>query len=193
MEFHKDLSKLGWNEVKTRQLHRLPLVKEWLNLVSLTKAKRLLDIGPGAGVFLNEYASQMSSNGKIVAIEKSAEAISFINEVYKYSNVSVICWDLELPLEEDIGTFDIVMLTDVLHHTENPEALLKNLQKYMTKETYILIAEFDPQAEGLIGPPLVNRISLSDMKVYVENSGFQIIKEGKQNFEHYYVVIRYNN
>lgn len=190
MEFHKDLSYLGWEKVQDRQLQRLPLVKEWASIVCLKKGSLLLDIGPGPGVFLNEYASIVGPEGQIVALEKSQEAIRFGLKEMNHSNVRIVCWDAEKPFNDDMGYFNAITITDVLHHADSPIAILKNVHSQATEETLILIAEFDPEAEGVIGPPLENRLSMSDLKLSVESVGFEIVCKGKQDLEHYYLLIK---
>jgi len=106
MEFHKDLSYLGWEKVRDRQLQRLPLVKEWASMVCLKKGSSLLDIGPGPGTFLDEYASIVGPEGQIIALEKSQEAIRFGLKEMNHSNVRIVCWDAEKPFNNDTsGSF----------------------------------------------------------------------------------------
>ena len=190
MEFHKNLSHLGWDEVRDRQLQRLPLVKEWVSIVCLKKSSSLLDIGPGPGVFLSEYASIVGPEGRIIALEKSQEAIQFALKEINLSNVSIICWDVEKSFNVELGHFNAITITDVLHHADSSIEILKNIHNLATEETLILIAEFDPEAEGKIGPPLKNRLAMSVLKLNVESVGFEIICEGKQILEHYYLLIK---
>jgi ubiquinone/menaquinone biosynthesis C-methylase UbiE len=190
MEFNKDLSYLGWENVWDRQLQRLPLVKEWAAIVGLKKGSSLLDIGPGPGVFLNEYASIVGPEGEIIALEKSQAAIRFALRKMNHANVKLICLDAEKPFNDDKLCCNAITLTDVLHHADSPIAILKNVHNQATEETRILIAEFDPEAEGMIGPPLENRISRIDLKLIVAAAGFEVVSEGKQDFEHYYLYIK---
>lgn len=89
--------------VREPQLQRLPLVNEWASLVCLNKGASLLDIGSGPVVFLNEYASIVGSEGQIIALEKSQEAIQYALKDMNYSNVRFFCWDAERPLH---GNFE---------------------------------------------------------------------------------------
>ncbi len=51
--------------------------------------------------------------------------------------------------------FHLIFLTDVLHHSDSSESILKkNVASVTTLETQILISEFDPEAKGEFGPPL---------------------------------------
>lgn len=191
MVFHKNLSELGWEKVKMRQLHRLPLVDEWIELIQMKSGFSVLDIGPGPGVFTQRYAKVVGSTGKVTALEKSEEAIAYLAKELKQaeSHIEIILGDAENTVVHDQGSFDIVMLTDVLHHTDSPARVLKNLYNNLhTKNTRILIAEFDPKSEGEIGPPLEKRLRENDLYELLQNIGFTILSSGKQMFEHYYII-----
>lgn len=191
MVFHKNLSELGWEKVKMRQLHRLPLVDEWIELIQMKSGYSVLDIGPGPGVFTQRYAKVVGSTGKVTALEKSEEAIAYLTKKLKQaeSHIEIILGDAENAVVHDQGSFDIVMLTDVLHHTDSPARVLKNLYNNMhTKNARILIAEFDPKSEGEIGPPLEKRLRKNDLYDLLQNIGFTILSSGKQMFEHYYII-----
>lgn len=190
MQFHKNLSNVGWEKVRERQLQRLPLVSEWISIANIKEGSSLLDIGPGPGVFLNEYTSVIGLNGRIVAVEKSQEAIKYIMQNKGQSNVSVICRDAENPFEGTLGYFDVITITDVLHHSDLPISILRNVFNHSSKETRLLIAEFDPEADGLIGPPLTNRLTKESVKTMIVEAGFEIISEGKQDYEHYFLLFK---
>jgi 2-polyprenyl-3-methyl-5-hydroxy-6-metoxy-1,4-benzoquinol methylase len=190
VEFHKDLSHVGWEKVQERQMQRLPLVAEWASIMSLKKGTSLLDIGPGPGVFLNEYASIVGSEGKIIALEKSQVAIQYCLKEMNHSNVRFVCWDAEKPFNDDLGNFNVITLTDVLHHADSPQAILKNVHNRATEDTLIFIAEFDSEAQGKIGPPLDKRIAISELKLIITSVGLEVVREGKQDFEHYYFLIK---
>ncbi|WP_307205267.1 class I SAM-dependent methyltransferase [Paenibacillus harenae] len=189
--FHKNLSELGWEKVKKRQLHRLPLVDEWIELIQMKSGYSVLDIGPGPGVFTQRYAKVVGITGKVTALEKSEEAIGYLTEELKQaeSHIEIILGDAENAVVHDQGSFDIVMLTDVLHHTDSPARVLKNLYNNRhTKNARVLIAEFDPKSEGEIGPPLEKRLRENDLYDLLQHIGFTILSSGKQMFEHYYII-----
>ncbi len=114
----------------------------------------MLDIGPGPGVFVNEYAKMVGPEGRIVAIEKSAEAIQYALGYLRFSNVKLLCMDAEVPILDELGRFDVITMTDVLHHANSPIEVIMNVNRQATIEPRILISEFDPDSEWLIGPPL---------------------------------------
>ncbi|NRD81107.1 class I SAM-dependent methyltransferase [Bacillus sp. BRMEA1] len=191
MDFHKDLSYVGWEEVKRRQLERVPLVYEWMKLTDMKQGESVLDIGIGPGMFTLQYANSVGEEGTIYALDKSKEALDFfLREIKeKMNNIIPICRNAETSLDT-VGNVDIVMFTDVLHHADSPIDLLRNVYKHINVDVRVLIAEFDKDSKGQIGPPLQNRISKEEVKKFAKSVGFQEVKDGNQDYEHYYMLLK---
>ena len=190
MHFEKDLSHADWDEIGRRQVGRIDLVREWIALTGMRPGSRVLDIGPGPGEFTCEYAKVVGAAGKVYALEKAESALAYLRRALDgrgLGNVVALAGDVEEAVETD-GNVDLVMITDVLHHLDRPQAALRNVASVMRRHTRVLIAEFDPQAEGLIGPPLEHRLAASEIKGFFERAGLRTIAEGPQAFEHYFVM-----
>lgn len=188
--FFKDLSKLGWEEVKRRQSHRLALLDQWVRLTKMTMGSKVLDIGPGPGVFLTEYLKRVGSEGEIYGIEKSVDAAALLRQEFKnVKNVTIFNGDAE-EISDAMNLVDIVMITDILHHADVPGRVLQNVYENIQPKTRVLISEFDPHAEGVIGPPLRNRLDMRDVEQMVSEVGFEVIDKDNQEYEHYYILAR---
>jgi len=195
MHFEKDLSQADWDEIGRRQVGRIDLVREWIALTGMRAGSRVLDIGPGPGEFTCEYAKVVGAAGKVYALEKAESALAHLRRALDgrgLGNVVVLAGDAEEAVETD-GDVDLVMITDVLHHLDHPQAALRNVASVMRRHTRVLIAEFDPQAEGLIGPPLEHRLAARQIKGFLERAGLRPIAEGRQAFEHYFVMAERGN
>ena len=195
MHFEKDLSQADWDEMGRRQAGRIDLVREWIALTGMRAGSRVLDIGPGPGEFTCEYAKVVGAAGKVYALEKAESALAHLRRALDgrgLGNVVVLAGDAEEAVETD-GDVDLVMITDVLHHLDHPQAALRNVASVMRRHTRVLIAEFDPQAEGLIGPPLEHRLAARQIKGFLERAGLRPIAEGRQAFEHYFVMAERGN
>jgi ubiquinone/menaquinone biosynthesis C-methylase UbiE len=190
MHFEKDLSHADWDEIGRRQVGRIDLVREWIALTGMRAGSRVLDIGPGPGEFTCEYAKVVGAAGTVYALEKAESALAYLRRALDgrgLDNVVVVAGDAEEAVETN-GDVDLVMITDVLHHLDHPQAALRNVAGVMRRHTRVLIAEFDPQAEGLIGPPLEHRLAARQIKGFLEGVGLRPIAEGRQAFEHYFVI-----
>ncbi|KIL42497.1 hypothetical protein SD70_00990 [Gordoniibacillus kamchatkensis] len=191
MEFHKDLSALGWEKVRKRQLLRLPIVDEWLKLIRLQPGDSVLDIGPGPGLFTLRYADEVGDAGKVTALEKSKEAAEYLLQELSriHSKIEVFVGDAAETDLKQLGSFDVIMLTDILHHADSPNQLLQNLKNTIPSSgTRIFISEFDPESNGEFGPPLEKRLSDTYLLDLLRIIGFTVIASGKQSFEHYYII-----
>jgi len=189
--FRKDMSDADWDEIRQRQLQRFGLVHEWIALTGMHAGSKVLDVGPGPGVFTREYATTVGANGVVYAVEKAASAVDYVRRMLAdlgIDNVVVLSSNGEDAI--DIGDeLDIVMLTDVLHHAEPPEALLRGVKASMHPGTALLIAEFDRDAEGLVGPPLDERLSAPRLEQMIEAEDLHIVGRGRQAHEHYYYKV----
>ncbi len=191
MLFQRDLSGANWDEVRERQLQRFALVREWIALAGMREGGKVLDIGSGPGVFACEYAKTVGAGGIVYALEKAQSAVDYLRRLLAdagLENVIVLAGDGEAAVDVD-GDLDSVMLTDVLHHAERPEAVLRGAKAAMSCRTRLLIAEFDAGAEGLIGPPLDERLAVSQLERMIAAEGLSIIQHGRQAHEHYFFLV----
>jgi len=188
--FKKDLSHITWAEVKRRQLQRLSLVHDWIRLTAMTSGLTVVDIGPGPGLFTREYAKIVGKDGKVYAIEKSLQAIEFLKkELDGIANVEILNADAEQGIS-GAQKPDIVLVSDVLHHTDFPERILRGVYEKVDANAKILVSEFDPTGEGKIGPPVHNRIAEDILRAVATDIGFEIVSQGKQSHEHYYLLLK---
>jgi len=86
--------------------------------------KRVLELGCGG---LGHSIAGFLKNGvkEIVGIDISAENIRVLSEKFKNNqNVHLICGDI-CDVRINLGCFDIVYSNGVIHHTKNPEKIVK--------------------------------------------------------------------
>ncbi len=137
-----------------------------------------------------QYANFIGEDGIIFALDQSKEALDlFLREIEeKKDNIIPIWRNAETSLNT-VGNVDIVMITDVLHHADSPINIMRNVNKHINEDVRVLIAEFDTDSECQIGPPLQNRISKEEIKKLAKSVGFRVVKDGKQDYEHYYMFL----
>jgi len=103
---------------------------------NITKAKNVLDVGCGNGIFSinlkNKFGCKLSGvDGNAYAIEK-ANQIGF-DEV---KQVRDFCSD-EIPYKD--YSFDLIICKDVLEHLVDPEFLLLGMKKKLKQEGFVLV------------------------------------------------------
>ena len=100
--FRKDLTHLTWDEVYARQEKRASLVGEWMDALRLKPGDRLLEIGAGPGYVSLVLAGRVGPAGTIYAVDRSAEALAYLQRLQKESRVSNI-----ERLVADAATFEL--------------------------------------------------------------------------------------
>ena len=88
--FRKDLTHLTWDEVYARQVKRASLVGEWMDALRLKSGDRLLEIGAGPGYVSLMLADRVGPAGTIYAVDRSADALAYLQRLQKERGVSNI-------------------------------------------------------------------------------------------------------
>ena len=88
--FQKDLSHLTWDEVYARQMQRAELVAEWMDALQLAAGGRVLEVGSGPGYVSLRLAERVGSEGVIYAVDRSAEALAYLERVQNERGVRQI-------------------------------------------------------------------------------------------------------
>lgn len=121
-DYHKNLDP-DWSYTPT-YLKKMYHVRKYLD--SLPKEKRILDVGCGEGVLVEEYSKKGYS---IQGID-----LNYASEFVMQGNI------LNLPFEDE--SFGVVLLLDVFEHlafTDQPKAL-KEIQRVLCGNGYFLVS-----------------------------------------------------
>lgn len=188
-EYHKDLSHTTWEDVWRRQGRRDPLADEWWRMLALRPGARIADVGCGPGYFTMRYAHMTGPTGHVHAVDVNEDALAHLRarlDPAHHAHVTTEALDLgKHPLPN--LRFDAVLLTDVLHHADDPLRALRNLRETPAP---LLVAEFDPDGPGEMGPPREERIRPDDLLAMLREAGYAPGEVVGQPFEHYCVIAR---
>jgi len=119
----------------------------------LKRSKNILDVGCGDGK-IDSYILEQNKNITIQGIDVLVRPITYI-EVKEYDGKTI-------PYEAD--SFDTVMVIDVLHHTDNPSEIVKELARVSSK--YVIIKDH-------VQSGLVSYLKLRAMD-YVGNAHYHV-------------------
>jgi len=190
--FRKDLTHLTWDEVYARQLQRAALVGDWMDALRLNKGDRVLEIGSGPGYVSLVLAERVGVTGAVYAVDLSAEALAHLARLQKERGVSNIerfvadAATLELPGR---GA-DAALISMILHHTDDPAAILRNVARLLRPGGLAVVAEFHPDGPCDRGPPREHRLAPHQVRTWCEAAGFLPLNERRQTAEHYMVLVQ---
>ncbi|WP_165422791.1 class I SAM-dependent methyltransferase [Ktedonosporobacter rubrisoli] len=192
-EFHKDLSHLSWDEVYNRQKERAFLLPGWLEELDLQPGDHVLDLGSGPGYMSLRIAEQVGPGGLVYAIDRSAEALEYLQDRMRQESITNIrCVAAEAStLELHDEHISSVLLTMVLHHADDPAAVISHLAELLPDGARIVIAEFYPQSPAQSGPPQAARIAPEQIVQWCQEAGLQQVGDVRpQSDEHYMLVVQ---
>ncbi|MDQ6660232.1 MAG: class I SAM-dependent methyltransferase, partial [Chloroflexota bacterium] len=147
--------RVTWEEVFVRQQQRAFLLPAWFEGLHLKADDHVLDIGAGPGYVSGEIASLVGPRGLVYALDRESEPLAYLREVLQRQqmpNIRCIVADvLSLHLEDE--QISAVLLSMMLHHSDNPAALIGKLTSLIPSDGWAVIAEFHPDGPGYSGPP----------------------------------------
>ena len=136
--------------------------------VSELSTKSILDFGGGTGLIALPLAKQAKSVTLVDIAEKMLEQARIKVENQKLENLHLIQQDLVLkPLEQ---TFDLIIVSRVLHHMPHLDSSLAMFQEHLTLGGQLFIADYtvpDGENHGFI---------ISELEETLKNHGFSDIQ-----------------
>lgn len=112
----------------------------YLRRFGMKSGDRVLEIGAGVGTLTGLIAMDLDSGGRLVAVDLSPRSINVAREeLTGYENLELIAGDileLEIP-----GTFDVVVLPDVIEHIplEEHPRLFERISRWMAPGGFVLL------------------------------------------------------
>jgi len=190
-QFQKDLSNLDWATVFARQAERAALVPAWLDALDVQAGSRLLDLGAGPGYVSLQAAQRVGPTGMVYAIDRSADALDYLADLQQQRGIAQI-----RRIVADVATIDPLpdhidgaLVTMLLHHCEDPAALLRNVSRLLPTGARAVVAEFDPGGPCLEGPPREERLAPDQVRAWCEDGGLRVRWEQEQSRDCYMLLV----
>lgn len=152
-------------------------------------AKRILDVGCGAGMLGKAIKNERGGTKEVIGIEINKEAAK---EAQKNLD-KVFVGDIEtacFPLKKDY--FDCIICADVIEHLEDPEGFLRRYRPYLKKDGFIVLSipnvqfyhiilslifgRWEYQERGIMDKTHLRFFTLGSINQLMAKTGFKVEK-----------------
>jgi ubiquinone/menaquinone biosynthesis C-methylase UbiE len=190
--YRKDMSHRTWDQVYERQKQRAYLAGDWIDALRLKAGDSVLDVGAGPGFMSVLLAERVGRGGLVYAVDPSAEALAFLERQHEERGLPKVKTIIADAAKVDLGAerVDGALVSMVLHHADDPAAILRNVQRLLRPGGRAVIAEFDPDGPGDHGPPPTERLARVQIRSWCEAAGLLTLEERQQSAEHYMFVVQ---
>ncbi|WBW97321.1 class I SAM-dependent methyltransferase [Oceanirhabdus sp. W0125-5] len=162
-------------------------VEEIKEIAKLKSTDRVLDIGAGTGYIASKL---IDSCHEIHLLDESREMLSHAPDSSKL--IKVIGDALNIPYEDNY--FDVIILSDVLHHIKDQESLMKECYRVLKPAGRIIVHDFHrkylkTKLLALFETSLFGKLyyrTIEETTNLIEQGGFNI---GEINNKGYYYMI----
>jgi ubiquinone/menaquinone biosynthesis C-methylase UbiE len=190
--YRKDLGHLDWEQVFARQAQRADLVDAWLDALDLKAGDRVLDVGAGPGFVSLALAERVGPRGTVYALDRSADALGHLARLQADRGIGQIA-----RIAGDAAAFDpasirpdAALVTMVLHHADDPAAILRAVARALPPGAPVVIGEFHPDGPCTGGPPRAERLAPETVQAWCEQAGLGVTAYRRQTPEHYAMVAK---
>lgn len=164
--------------------------KKLSHMLGSLNGKTILQYGCSTGNLTKELAELVGSNGRIYAIDFAKHKVSFTdNKTKELQNVTVH----HHPSLEEFNfvpdkMFDFVYSVGMLSYMQNPEAILKQLSKYVKEDGKIVFVDYDNFFYFI---PNVKWIEDDEMlKNLFRGAGFEVLIERRSSIFWQHIIIK---
>ena len=110
----------------------------------------VLDFGCGPGGYIKPLAKMVGPDGKIYALDMNPQAIRAVKNFASKNhlfNIKTIISDLKTGLADT--SMDYVLLFDVLHHLNQPEAALEEIHRVLKSDGILAMSDHHMEDEEI--------------------------------------------
>ena len=131
-ERHSNRERYFNEQVITTQKYVIPFIEAKLKL---NNSSRILEIGCGEGGNLKPF---LDRDCEVIGVDLSSNKIKLGQEVFSQdvnvNNIKLICEDIYNLSSEDIGSFDVIFMRDVIEHIHDQEKFMSYVKPFLKDE-----------------------------------------------------------
>ncbi|BAS26307.1 class I SAM-dependent methyltransferase [Limnochorda pilosa] len=193
--YDREMRHVDWDEVFRRQVLRSAEVERWLDALALRADGTVADVGSGPGYVTLRAAARLGPGGCVFAVDRREEALAYLRhklaedgQAGERGRVETVVSDAEsFTLPQAV---DAALVTHMLHHTDQPRRVLDAVLAALAPGGLAVVAEFDPEAPGEVGPPPAERIPRPELETWLREAGFELQGEVPSGVEQYALLVR---
>lgn len=175
----KQAAKLD-GEDRLKELRLLELLRD---VAGVSPGMVCIDFGSGTGVFALPMADLVGSDGKVYAVDRSAEMHGHIRAKNHPANVILVESDVtQTGLYSQLA--DVCLLAFILHEVKQPSILMAEATRLLKPGGKAVVVEW--RADSVLrGPPLSKRITRTHIEEIFEQSGLTVAEYRDWSVNHY--------
>jgi len=121
-------------------------MNEIIRILNRTDGGLVLDAATGRGEFITILKQHLKSFTQIIGVDFSERSVSYAEKLFPENDVEIFKMNLEnLQFEDEY--FDLVCISNSLHHLERPEMVIRELMRVLKFDGRLLITEMYSDGE----------------------------------------------
>lgn len=151
--------------------------EEILDMLSINKSDRILDVGAGSGYLTIPIAKRV--NETVFALDMDQRMLKVIqtkSQDENIGNIELVHGEIEnIPLP--VESVDIVLASLILHEVRPLSKVLQQINSVLKTGGHFLCLEYEKDENYVQGPPMDIRIHSSKMEEELINAGFSVVQK----------------
>jgi ubiquinone/menaquinone biosynthesis C-methylase UbiE len=165
-----------WLERATREQDDKP--DEVLRAMHLKNGDLVADVGCGTGFFSRRLAKAVGVSGKVYAVDVQPEMLDLLRdrcEREEIINVIPILGTVDDPGLPQ-GKMDWLLLVDVYHEFQDPQAMLKKLRDSLAPDGRVALVEYRAEDDSAKHIKPEHRMSVKQVLAEWTPAGFELVE-----------------
>ena len=186
---------------KAHRLHgedrlRYQPVGQAIDALELTGSETVIDLGAGTGFYTIPIAKRLAEGkppGVVLSMDVEPRMLELLHSRATAAGVEDYVTTVKLGGAQDPrlpgepGSVDRVILSSVYHELPQRPATLGGLYRLVKPDGIIVIVDWDPEQKTKAGPPLIHRVSYTELAADLRNAGFEGVERLKDSGGQYQV------
>lgn len=179
-----------WLERAARATEEEP--ERLLDILDLKPGQTVADLGAGTGYYSRRIALRVGPQGRVLAVDVQPRMLELIDQFAARENIA----NIETILGEDgdpklpTGSVDWILLVDVYHEIQEPQAMLAHLRATLRPNGRIALVEYRLEGDTAEHIRPEHRMSVEQIQNEWEAAGFELVELDESLPSQHLVIFR---